>query len=87
VRLGLFQNKYPSFLPQAVKAILEHENLANSDRFMIDTYCKLFELDWRGDTSLENRESFMLSNPVYMNENDRTSTATFGIISNESVLS
>ena len=86
VRLGLFQNKYPAFLPQVIRAVLEHDNLANSDRYMMDTYCKLFELDWRGDTSLENRENFMLQNPIYLNENDLTSVKSFGTISNQGVL-
>ncbi len=31
VRLNLFQKKYPAFLPQVVKAVLEHRNLASSD--------------------------------------------------------
>ena len=38
----------------------------------MDAYCKLFELDWRGDTDLENREQFMMSNPVYLSHKDRT---------------
>jgi len=33
VRLNLFQQKYPAFLPQVVKAVMEHPNLANSDRY------------------------------------------------------
>ena len=49
VRLNLFQKKYPAFLPQVVRAVMEHENLAGSDRSMLNTYCKIFELDWRGD--------------------------------------
>ena len=54
---------------------------------MLDTYCKLFELDWRGDAALENREQFMMSNPVYLNANDKSSLASHGEITNERVLS
>ena len=54
---------------------------------MLDTYCKLFELDWRGDTALENREQFMMNNPVYLNANDRSSVKSHGEITNEGVLS
>ena len=46
VRLNLFNNKYPSFLPHVVRAILEHPNLANSDRSTLTTFSSLFELDW-----------------------------------------
>lgn len=56
---------------------------------MIDAYCKLFELDWRGDSALENREQFMMSNPVYMNEKDRSnlvSNCGEAGITNEGVL-
>ena len=52
----------------------------------MEAFCKLFELDWRGDSSLESRELFMMSNPVYMKETDRSSTASIGAITNESVL-
>lgn len=64
---------------------MEHRNLAESDRSMLDTYCKLFELDWRGDASVDNREQFMLTNPIYMNDNDRTSLNTVGVIDNQRV--
>ena len=53
---------------------------------MLDTYCRLFELDWRGDRSVDNREQFMLSNPVYMHEKDRPNLSTQEVISNEKVL-
>lgn len=44
---------------------MEHENLQNSDRLMLETYCNLFELDWRGDRTVANREQFLASNPIY----------------------
>ena len=49
VRLNMFKQKYPAFLPQVFKAIFEHENCARSDRSTIETFSTLFELDWRGD--------------------------------------
>ena len=66
VRLHLFKREYPIFLPHLVKAIMEHPNLKNSDRSTLDTYCNLFELDWKFDKSVENREKFLIENPVYL---------------------
>ena len=65
IRLNLFNNKYPTFVPQTAKAILEHPNLANSDRSTLTTFCSLFELDWKGDSALENREQLLMTNPIY----------------------
>jgi len=76
VRLNLFNQKYPAFLPQVVKAIMEHPNLSNFDRANLDTYCTVFELDWRGDRSIENRDEFLMTNPVYMHKNDWLATET-----------
>jgi len=63
VRLNMFyeqqkgpSDRYPAFLPQTVKAIMDHPNLANSDRHLLDTYCYMFELDWRGDRTLKNQD-------------------------------
>lgn len=56
VRLHLFAGEYPVFLPHAVKAIMEHPQLSRTDRATLDAFCKMFELDWRGDHSLANRE-------------------------------
>ena len=46
---------------------MEHPNLAKTDRSKLDTFCKMFELDWRGDRSLDNKKEFLSSNPVYFN--------------------
>ena len=59
VRLYLFNYEYPNFLPQAIKAVMEHPNLHKSDRDLLDTYCKLFELDWRGDKTQAGREQLL----------------------------
>lgn len=76
VRLNLFSQRYPAFLPQVVKAIMEHPNLSSFDRANLDTYCTVFELDWRGDRNIDNREEFMLSNPIYMHRKDWLATNT-----------
>ena len=65
VRLNLFNQKYPAFLPQVVLALMQHPNLARSDKSHLDTYCTLFELDWRGDRHISNRDEFMATNPIY----------------------
>jgi hypothetical protein len=48
-RLPLFNKEYPNWIPHAVRAIMEHPNLNQSDRSTLETFCTLFELDWRGD--------------------------------------
>lgn len=74
VRLNLFNQKYPAFLPQVVFAMMHHPNLSLSDRATLDSYCTLFELDWRGDRVIDNREEFMMTNPVYMDQRDASNT-------------
>lgn len=49
IRLYLFNYEYPNFVPQMVKGIMEHPNLLKGDYNMLNSYCKMFELDWRGD--------------------------------------
>jgi len=85
VRLNLFNNKYPAFIPHVVKAIMEHENLANSDRSTLQTYCTLFELDWMGDKVLENREELLMTNPVYMHGKHMSNVVDIGSIENDRV--
>jgi hypothetical protein len=72
VRLNLFQRKYPAFLPQAVRAIMDHPNLQNSDRSTMETYCKMFELDWRGDRDFANKDEFLSTHPVYVDSRDKS---------------
>lgn len=62
----MFNYDYPNFLPQAIKAIIEHPNLQRSDKDHLEIYCKMFELDWKGDTSYKNKQEFMFSNPIYI---------------------
>ena len=82
VRLNLFNNKYPAFLPHVVRAIMEHESLANSDRSTLQTFCTLFELDWTGDKALENREELLMTNPVYTHPRTMMNVSEIGRIDN-----
>ena len=66
LRLYLFNYEYPLFLPQVVKAVMEHPNLLKSDRDQLDLYCKMFELDWRADRNFQNKQEFMSTNPIYI---------------------
>lgn len=54
-----------------MRAIHEHENLLATDRETLRTYCKLFELDWRGDEHIHNRDEFLATHPVYLHSADR----------------
>ncbi len=45
---------------------MEHPNLLRSDKDQLELYCRMFELDWRGDQQLENRQEFLFSNPIYL---------------------
>ena len=49
---------------------MEHDNLSRFDRSTLDTYCTIFELDWRGDRNLENKEEFLMTNPIYIQKRD-----------------
>lgn len=52
---------------------MEHPNLANSDKNLLDTYCYLFELDWRGDREMRNQDQFMATHPVYVEGHEQNS--------------
>jgi len=45
----------------------------------------MFELDWRADHSITNRDEMMATNPIYLNKHDRSSLEAHGAISNEVV--
>ena len=49
-----------------MRAVREHPNLLKSDADHLDLYCRMFELDWRGDTSNKNKQEFMSSHPIYL---------------------
>lgn len=55
LRLYLFNYEYPAFVPQIIKAVREHPNLLKSDRDQLEIYCRMFEVDWRGDRSTLNK--------------------------------
>lgn len=82
VRLNLFEGSYPSFMPQAVKAVMEHPNLSKTDYAKLDTFCRMFELDWRGDRAISNKREFLATNPVYLNQKDQSNFVKFGDIGN-----
>lgn len=77
IRLYLFDYDYPKFLPQSIKAILEHENLNEVDRNLLEHYCRIFELDWRGDQTYDNKDEMMATNPIYLTG---TNTKKFGTL-------
>jgi hypothetical protein len=60
---------------------MEHPNLANSDRNLLDTYCFMFELDWRGDRTMKNQDQFLFHNPVYMQAAE--SNLIDGVVANQ----
>ena len=51
---------------------MEHPNLLNSDRSTMETYSKMFELDWRGDRDFANKDEFLSTHPVYVDANDKS---------------
>ena len=87
VRLHLFAGSYPAFMPHAVKAIMEHPNLSKVDYDKLNTFSRMFELDWRGDRSINNKQEFLATNPVYMGVRDQTNFKGYGDIGNFEVTS
>ena len=82
LRLYLFNYEYPAFLPQVFRAVREHPNLQNSDADQLELYTKMFELDWRNDSSYDNRHEFMSSNPIYL---EGTNLKSYGEVTAETV--
>ncbi len=82
LRLYLFNYEYPAFLPHVFKAVREHPNLQKSDADQLELYSKMFELDWRRDSSYDNRNEFMSSNPIYL---EGTNLKSYGEINADSV--
>lgn len=82
LRMYLFNYDYPAFLPQVVRAVMEHPSLNRSDKDQLDLYCRMFELDWRGDRSHNNKQEFMATNPIYL---DGTNLKSYGEITEEVV--
>lgn len=69
-------------MEQAVKAVIEHPNISKSDSAKLDVFCRMFELDWRGDRSLENKSEFLATNPVYFSDKDKSTSEGYGQIGN-----
>ena len=51
---------------------MHHPNTTKTDRNTLDTYCTLFEMDWAGEKTTENREKFLFENPVHIDEKNMT---------------
>jgi hypothetical protein len=83
IRLYLFNYEYPSFLPQCIKAILEHPSLLKSDKDMLKTYCQIFELDWTLNKEGLVKKEFMSTHPIYL---DGTNVKAYGKMSNTKVI-
>lgn len=60
----------------------EHPNLLKSDADQLELYCKMFELDWKNDTSYDNRHQFMSSNPIYI---DGSNLNSYGEVTSQFV--
>lgn len=65
-------------MPQLVKGVMEHPNLSQTDYTMMDTYCQMFELDWRGDRAMTNKKEFLATHPIYTAERDRPNFEGYG---------
>ena len=85
-RLHLLNGEYPAFMPQAVRAVMEHPNLSHADFDQVNTFAKMFELDWRGDRAISNKKEFLSSNPVYLRTRDQSNVAGYGVIGNFELL-
>jgi len=49
----------------------------------MEIYCKIFELDWKLDKDLVNRQEFMYTNPIYL---DGENIKSYGELNNEAVI-
>lgn len=85
VRLHMFNGKYPTFMPHTVQAILEHPNISKVDFDKLSTFSRMFELDWRGDRLVKNKQQFLATNPVYLNPVDKSNTLGYGDLTEEDV--
>ena len=65
-----------------MRAVIEHPNLLKSDRDQLELYSRMFELDWRGDRSYDNKQEFMATHPIYV---EGTNLKSFGELTNEVV--
>ena len=70
-------------MPAVIKGIMEHPNTSKSDYSLIDTFCEIFEIDWRGDKSVNNKKEFLATNPIYLNFKDtKTNFEGYGAVGN-----
>jgi len=74
-------------MPQAVRALMEHPNISMVDYDKMNTFSRMFELDWRGDRSVSNKAQFLATNPVYMSERDASNFGSYEHLGNFEVTS
>ena len=73
-------------MPQALRAVMEHPSLPRADYDKLDTFAKMFELDWRGDRTISGKKEPLASHPVYLTIQDRSNFARYGEIGNFELL-
>jgi len=61
---------------------MEHPNLTKTSFDTLDMYSKMFELDWRGDRSIDNKKEYLSMNPVYVNMRDSQNFKRYGEFGN-----
>ena len=50
---------------------------------MVDSYCEIFEIDWRGDKSVKNKKELLATNPIYLSFKDsKTNFEGYGEVGN-----
>lgn len=46
-RLIMFNGSFPNFLPHLVREIINHPNLNVMDKEQLESYCNMFEFEWK----------------------------------------
>lgn len=81
----MFNGNYPAFMSHTVQAILEHPNISRVEFDKLDTFSRMFELDWRGDRSTKNKQQFLATNPIYLNHFEKSNTVGYGVMDKDTV--
>ena len=59
-RMIMFNGSFPNFLPHLVREIVNHPNINIMDKEYLESYCKIFELEWK-----ENPDQPLWLSPIY----------------------
>ena len=59
---------------------MDHPSLLKSDRDQLDSFCRMFELDWRGDQTYKGSEEFMFNVPIHL---DGTNIKSHGLLTQD----